>query len=79
MKIRINNRVVDMPLRCFEFSPIAKENTKYISQIEITHQGKQYKVEETYPPFPLTLKTLSYIDDELRNFLDRLYNDEDKN
>ena len=25
MKIRINNRVVDMPLRCFEFSPTAKE------------------------------------------------------
>ena len=32
MKIRINNRVFDMPLRCFEFSPMAKENTKYISQ-----------------------------------------------
>ena len=31
MKIRINNRVFDMPLRCFEFSPTAKENTKYIS------------------------------------------------
>lgn len=29
MKIRINNRVVDMPGRCFEFSPTAKENTKY--------------------------------------------------
>ena len=25
MKIRINNRVVDMPLQCFEFSPTAKE------------------------------------------------------
>ena len=25
MKIRINNRVFDMPLRCFEFSPTAKE------------------------------------------------------
>ena len=25
MKIRINNRVVDIPLRCFEFSPTAKE------------------------------------------------------
>lgn len=34
MKIRINNRVVDMPLRCFEFSPTAKENTKYISNEE---------------------------------------------
>ena len=50
-----------------------------LSQIEVTHQGKQYKVEETYPPFPLTLKTLSYIDDELRDFLDRLYNDDSKN
>lgn len=27
MKIRINNRVVDMPLRCFEFSATAKEKT----------------------------------------------------
>lgn len=27
MKIRINNRVVDMPGRCFEFSATAKENT----------------------------------------------------
>lgn len=34
MKIRINNRVFDMSLRCFEFSPIAKENTKYISNDE---------------------------------------------
>ena len=34
MKIRINNRVVDMPLRCFEFSPMTKENTKYISNEE---------------------------------------------
>lgn len=34
MKIRINNRVVDMPLRCFEFAPIAKENTKHISDKE---------------------------------------------
>lgn len=25
MKIRINNRVFDMPLRCFGFSPTAKE------------------------------------------------------
>ena len=25
MKIRINNRINDMPLRCFEFSPTAKE------------------------------------------------------
>ena len=25
MKIRINNRVFDIPLRCFEFSPTAKE------------------------------------------------------
>ena len=25
MKIRINNRINDMPLRCFEFSPMAKE------------------------------------------------------
>lgn len=25
MKIRINNQICDMPLRCFEFSPIAKE------------------------------------------------------
>ena len=25
MKIRINNRVFDMPLRCFEFAPTAKE------------------------------------------------------
>ena len=25
MKIRINNRVFDMPGRCFEFSPTAKE------------------------------------------------------
>ena len=34
MKIRINNRINDMPLRCFEFSPMAKENTKYISNEE---------------------------------------------
>ena len=34
MKIRINNRISDMPLRCFEFSPTAKENTKYINEIE---------------------------------------------
>lgn len=34
MKIRINNRVVDMPLRRFEFSSMAKENTKYISDKE---------------------------------------------
>ena len=25
MKIRINNQISDMPLRCFEFSPTAKE------------------------------------------------------
>lgn len=25
MKIRINNRIVDTSLRCFEFSPTAKE------------------------------------------------------
>ena len=50
-----------------------------LSQIEITHQGKQYKVEEIYPIFPQTLEALSYIDDELRNFLDRLYNDDSKN
>ena len=50
-----------------------------LSQIEVTHQGKQYKVEETYPPFPLTLKTLSCIDDELRDFLDRLYNEDNQN
>ena len=34
MKIRINNRIVDMSLRCFKFSPTAKENTKYISDKE---------------------------------------------
>ena len=34
MKIRINDQICDMPLRCFEFSPIAKENTKYISNEE---------------------------------------------
>lgn len=34
MKIRINNRVVNMPLRCFEFSPIAKENTKYTGAVQ---------------------------------------------
>ena len=34
MKIRINNQISDMPLRCFEFSPMAKENTKYISNEE---------------------------------------------
>ena len=50
-----------------------------LSQIEVTHQGKQYKVEEIYPIFPQTLEALSYIDDELRNFLDRLYNDDSKN
>ena len=50
-----------------------------LSQIEVTHQGKQYKVEEIYPIFPQTLEALSYIDDELRNFLDRLYKDDSKN
>lgn len=35
MKIRINNRVFDMPLWRFEFSPTAKENTKYIESDEI--------------------------------------------
>ena len=50
-----------------------------LSQIEVTHQGKQYKAEETYPPFPLTLEALSYIDDELRDFLDRLYNEDNQN
>ena len=37
MKIRINNRVVDMPLRCFEFSPMAKENTKYTGALQSVH------------------------------------------
>ena len=34
MKIRINNRINDMPLRCFEFSPTAKENTKYTGAVQ---------------------------------------------
>lgn len=34
MKIRINDQICDMPLRCFEFSPMAKEITKYISDKE---------------------------------------------
>lgn len=34
MKIRINNRVVDMPLQCFEFSATAKENTKYTGAVQ---------------------------------------------
>lgn len=50
-----------------------------LSQIEVTHQGKQYKVEEIYPIFPQTLEALSYIDDELRDFLDRLYNEDNQN
>lgn len=50
-----------------------------LSQIEITHQGKQYKVQEIYPIFPQTLEALSYIDDELRSFLDRLYNEDNQN
>ena len=50
-----------------------------LSQIEVTHQGKQYKVEEIYPIFPQTLEALSYSDDELRNLLDRLYNEDNKN
>ena len=35
MKIRINDQICDMPLRCFKFSPTAKENTKYISNEEL--------------------------------------------
>ena len=50
-----------------------------LSQIEVTRQGKQYKVEEIYPIFPQTLEALSYIDDELRSFLDRLYNEDNQN
>ena len=34
MKIRINNRVFDMPLQCFEFSATAKENTKYTGAVQ---------------------------------------------
>ena len=34
MKIRINNRVFDMPLQCFEFSSTAKENTKYTEAVQ---------------------------------------------
>lgn len=33
MKIRINNRVVDMPLRCFEFSPTAKESAGAVQSV----------------------------------------------
>ena len=35
MKIRINNRVFDMPLQCFEFSSTAKENTKYTGAVQL--------------------------------------------
>ena len=34
MKIRINNRVFDMPLQRFEFSATAKENTKHTEAVQ---------------------------------------------
>lgn len=33
MKIRINNRVVDMPGRCFELSPTAKESAGAVQSV----------------------------------------------
>ena len=50
-----------------------------LSQLEISHNGNTYKVQELLPPLPLNLDTIASIDDDLRDFLDRLYNEDNQN